>query len=223
MIPEREFSSEAELIAHYRGVRARLGLSSQRPAPPEPIKEITKKPVVVSKRDAPTEAVEVESQEIRTAREIITSVASEWGMTLHNILDNRRDKLTVRARLAAIAAVRKAYPDRPVCWIAKQFQRNAATIHVALQNLGLKPERQKVGPSAPIGGRYRLSLSPEQVFEATWLYERGYSCKQIAALFDVCANTVGVTLKDHGVQLRPSVAESFRQKRREAGQGLDQI
>jgi DNA-binding MarR family transcriptional regulator len=111
--------------------------------------------------------------------------------------------IAAKARLEAIGAVYSAHPDKSVRWLAEQFKRDSSTVHVALQQLGLKPPiKRGAGRSTPVGGRYLLRLTPSQVQEAAELYERGHSCRRIGALYGLSYRTVCDALKRHGVAMR---------------------
>lgn len=213
MIPERTFASADEMLAHYRAVRARAGLDVRRPvvvrpAPPPPPEPPQEAPEPTDAVEEPPGAVEPEPADAPplTVREIVARVAAKYDVTSADILGRDKSFRVVAARHAAIAAASRAYPKKPVRWLAAQFGRDSTTVHSSLQLSGLKPPRQKVGQAAAIGERHRRKLSDEQVQRAAALYSRRYSCRTIGEIFGVSDKTVNDALRRHGVQLRSPVA-----------------
>jgi hypothetical protein len=72
-------------------------------------------------------------------KHIIERVARTHGMLPAHITGDQRAKPFVRARYAAIAEVRRIYPEKSLPWLGRQFNRDHTTILHALRKMGLHP------------------------------------------------------------------------------------
>ena len=72
-------------------------------------------------------------------KHIIERVAGEHGMLPAHITGDQRAKRFVKARYAAIAEVRRIYPEKSLPWLGRQFNRDHTTILHALHKLGMYP------------------------------------------------------------------------------------
>jgi len=72
-------------------------------------------------------------------KHIIERVAGAHGMLPAHITGDQRAKPFVRVRYAAIAEVRRIYPEKSLPWLGRQFNRDHTTILYALRKMGLHP------------------------------------------------------------------------------------
>jgi hypothetical protein len=72
-------------------------------------------------------------------KRIIERVARAHDMLPAHITGDQRSKPFVRARYAAIAEVRRIYPEKSLPWLGRQFNRDHTTILHALRKMGLHP------------------------------------------------------------------------------------
>jgi len=177
MIPERTFSSEDELRAHYRAVRARLFPQAvvARPVPPP---------------DDPEPPLPA------PVRVIIARVAAEHKLGTRDILGPSRRAHVVAARWQAIAAVHLAFPKNGMPWLGEKFGLDHTSVLNALQKLGLRAHRSDL-----VGGRPTAPpLSDEQFQEAVRLYQAGHSQKVVAAHFGVPQSRIYKLFKERGIR-----------------------
>jgi hypothetical protein len=72
-------------------------------------------------------------------KHIIERVACKHGMLPAHITGDQRAKHFVKARYAAIAEVRRIYPEKSLPWLGRQFNRDHTTILHALRKLDMYP------------------------------------------------------------------------------------
>jgi Bacterial dnaA protein helix-turn-helix len=72
-------------------------------------------------------------------KHIIERVASAHGMLPVHLTGDQRAKAFVRARYAAIAEVRRIYPEKSLPWLGRQFNRDHTTILHALRKMDRYP------------------------------------------------------------------------------------
>ncbi|MFB0491249.1 chromosomal replication initiation ATPase DnaA [Methylobacterium sp. OAE515] len=163
--PPREFPDAEAMQAHYRALQARLWS----PRRIEPTREATRTHALVDaqraceqreaevRRQAELEAV-AEMDELvfqvldpeqlaREPRRIIAQVAVAFGLTHADVVGPSRTAPVLRARLAAIAAVREAHPDWSLPRLGRAFGgRDHTTMLHALRKI------KRVGvPQLPAG------------------------------------------------------------------------
>lgn len=148
----RDFSSVEEMTAHYKAVQARLfpPRRTERYRPPVP-QAVLVEPVAVpipprkkaKKRVKPT--VDPDASPTVRARQIIASVAYEFGIGPKDITGHCRNAEITWARMYAICEVRLANPQWSLPRIAKEFGgRDHTTILHALKKFGAwTPVQQK--------------------------------------------------------------------------------
>lgn len=164
--PAREFTDAASLEAHYRALRERTW--APRAARPRHQNAHTRALADAQRERERREAVEraeaafaaqaemdalvfqvLDPEQLsREPKRIITRVAQAFGFTYADIVGDRRTHDVVRARFAAIAAVREARPDMSLPRLGRAFGgRDHTTMLHAIRRM----ERFGI-PQPPAGG-----------------------------------------------------------------------
>lgn len=165
--PAPEFASAEAMRAHYRAVHSRLWAPPIRRVEPKP--ETARSIAVAQYERRLREQREEESGRLEAAlaartamdelvfqvldpeqlarepKRIITRVAQAFGLTHADLVGPRRTLPVIRARFAAIAAMREAHPRMSVKALGRHFGRDHTTILHAIR----KMERAGV-PSPPL-------------------------------------------------------------------------
>lgn len=151
--PVREFTDPEAMRAHYRALQARLfAPRAVRPRHQDP----RTRALVEAQREreqreaeerlAATFAAQAEmdalvfqildpEQIAREPKRIIARVAAAFGFTCADIVGDRRTHDVVRARFAAIAAVREAHPDWSTTKLGQVFNRDHTSILHAIRKM----------------------------------------------------------------------------------------
>jgi len=149
MIEVRQFSSAAEMRAHYRALHARL--FNPRPKAEKPaIIEIPaeSKPLVdrfVEIEIAqPKPAPEPEGEFVPEAgkpgaRRIVAHIARKHGVTPEDIYGPRRHAVVMEARFEAVAMVYTMNPAWSLPQLGRFFNRDHTTVLHCLRKQGLRP------------------------------------------------------------------------------------
>lgn len=154
--PAREFTDADALKAHYRALHARTWTPRAVPPPPEPTRtralaeaQREREQREASEREAAAlaerERVRALTAEVltpehlaRDPRSIITEVAAAFGYAYADIVGRGHVGSLVRARWAAISAVRKARPDLSLTVLGRAFgDRDHSAIERALRTMAI--------------------------------------------------------------------------------------
>lgn len=149
--PAPEFKDADALQAHYRALRARTWMPRAVVPRPDNTRSLTLAEVRLEREQrerAEREAAALADRErvrelaaqvltpehlARDPRHIITQVAEAFGYTHADIVGPGRSAALVRARWAAIAAVRAARPDLSLNRLGRTFGHDHTTIRHALR------------------------------------------------------------------------------------------
>lgn len=167
-LPAREFDDADAMRAHYRALQARLWA----PRPIQPRRDETRTRAL-SIADAHREREKREEEErlqaaladrarmdeivfqvldpeqlAREPKRIITRVAEAFGLNYADVIGPSRTAPVVRARWAAIAAVREVHPDWSLPRLGRAF---GGRDHTSMLHALRKMERTGV-PQPPAGG-----------------------------------------------------------------------
>lgn len=163
--PAREFPDADAMRAHYRALQARMW--APRVVAPRSETTCTRELVEAqrereereaeARREAELQAIAAMDAQVfqvlnleqlaREPKRIIARVAASFGFTYADILGPRQLAPLVRARWAAIAAVREARPDFSTPRLGRVFNRD----HTSILHAFRKMERLGV-PQPPAGG-----------------------------------------------------------------------
>ncbi|QGY05555.1 hypothetical protein MMSR116_29410 [Methylobacterium mesophilicum SR1.6/6] len=137
--PPREFADEQAMRAHYRALQARLWAPRKVVPRPEALRtralaeaqrereereaEVRRQAELeaIAEMDALVFQVLDPEQLARELKRIITRVAEAFGFTYADVVGDRRTAAIMRARWAAIAAVREAHPDWSLPRLGRAF------------------------------------------------------------------------------------------------------
>ena len=163
--PAPEFTDAAALRAHYCALRARMWT-------PHPIRPQSEAVRTRALAEAQRERKQREAEErlrialearaeldalvfkvldpgqlAREPKRIIARVAEAFGLTYADIVGDRKTAPVIRARWAAIAAVREAWPNLPLKRLGVIFHRDHTSILHALRKI-----KANGVPQPPSGG-----------------------------------------------------------------------
>lgn len=163
--PAPEFADAAALQAHYRALRARMWT----PRPIQPRQEAVRTRALAEaqrererREDEERQRAALETraeldalvfqvldpeQLAREPKRIIARTAQAFGLTYADIVGERKTAPVIRARWAAIAAVREAWPELPLTRLGALFRRDHTSILHAVRKI-----RANGVPQPPSGG-----------------------------------------------------------------------
>lgn len=166
--PPREFADAGAMRAHYRALQARIWAPRAIRPSPDHTRSRTATEALAERQQreaAERAAAMLEDQArvralaaqvltpehlAREPRHIITQIAETFGYTYADIVGPRQMMPLVRARWAAIAAVRAARPDLSISRLGRTFgDRDHTTIRHALAKVAADGVPQPPPPSGP--------------------------------------------------------------------------